>query len=167
MNQKAINKISYGMYAIGTKLDDKTNFQIANTVFQVTSNPVQIAVSINKKNYTRKLIEETKKFSISVLSKKSSLELIQELGLQTGRGHDKLKNVKWKLTMHDLPVLDQDVVAFVELELIGSYDAGTHTLFIGKMINAEIVNDCEVLTYEEYRKIKKGLTPASAPTFNV
>ncbi len=37
MDPKALYKLGYGMYVIGTHKGDKLNAQIANTVFQITS----------------------------------------------------------------------------------------------------------------------------------
>ena len=52
MNLKALYKLGYGVYVVTSKKDDRINGQIANTVFQVTSVPPTVAVSINKNNLT-------------------------------------------------------------------------------------------------------------------
>ena len=57
MNLKALHKISYGLYIIGAKKEDRLNGQTANTVFQITSEPPAIAVSINKNNLTYEFIK--------------------------------------------------------------------------------------------------------------
>jgi flavin reductase (DIM6/NTAB) family NADH-FMN oxidoreductase RutF len=52
MNPKALQRIGYGVYIVSSKKDGSINGQIANTVFQITSEPPTIAVSINKQNLT-------------------------------------------------------------------------------------------------------------------
>jgi flavin reductase (DIM6/NTAB) family NADH-FMN oxidoreductase RutF len=52
MNVKALYKIGYGVYVVTSKKGDRLNGQIANSVFQVTSEPPMVAISINKKNLT-------------------------------------------------------------------------------------------------------------------
>ena len=52
MNVKALYKIGYGVYIVTSKKGDLLNGQIANSVFQVTSEPPTVAISINKKNLT-------------------------------------------------------------------------------------------------------------------
>ena len=37
MNLKALQKLSYGIYVVTSKKGDRFNGQIANTVFQITS----------------------------------------------------------------------------------------------------------------------------------
>lgn len=45
MDPNAFHKISYGLYVVSSSRGDKLNGQIANTVFQVTSQPPMVAVS--------------------------------------------------------------------------------------------------------------------------
>jgi flavin reductase (DIM6/NTAB) family NADH-FMN oxidoreductase RutF len=48
MDTKALHQISYGLYLISSRKGGKLNGQIANTLFQVTSEPPTVAVCINK-----------------------------------------------------------------------------------------------------------------------
>ena len=63
MELKTFQKISYGLYVVSSGTDGKFNGQIANTVFQITSEPPTIAVSINKQNLTHEFIKESKFFA--------------------------------------------------------------------------------------------------------
>ncbi|GAI26192.1 unnamed protein product [marine sediment metagenome] len=68
MNLKALYKLGYGLYVVCSRKGDRLNGQIANTVFQIASEPPTIAVSINKNNLTHDFIKESKVFTASVLS---------------------------------------------------------------------------------------------------
>jgi len=46
MNPNAIQKLGYGLYVVCSKKEEKFNGQIANTIFQVCSEPPVIAVAI-------------------------------------------------------------------------------------------------------------------------
>ena len=69
INPDAFYKITYGLYIVSSKLTNKFNGFISNVVFQVTSNPPQIAVACNKDNLTAEYIEKSEVFSISILQK--------------------------------------------------------------------------------------------------
>ncbi|MBI4721732.1 MAG: flavin reductase [Candidatus Stahlbacteria bacterium] len=69
MESNALFKIGYGVYVIRSKKESSFNGQIANTVFQVTAEPPQIAVCINKQNLTHEFIQESKTFSEAQLPK--------------------------------------------------------------------------------------------------
>jgi len=49
--------------------------------------------------------------------------------------------------------------------VIKKVDVGTHTLFIGKIVNAGNIKKGIPLTYSYYHQIKKGISPKAAPTY--
>ena len=49
MNNKAMYNLSYGLFALTTRENDKDNGCIVNTVTQVTTSPNRILVAVNKK----------------------------------------------------------------------------------------------------------------------
>ncbi|HDH63366.1 MAG TPA: flavin reductase, partial [Firmicutes bacterium] len=85
MDLKTLHKITYGLYLVTSKNGEKINGQIANTVFQVTSDPPRISVTINKKNLTHEFIEKSRVFAVSVLSKETPLKFIGNFGFKSGR----------------------------------------------------------------------------------
>jgi len=60
MNIRALHKLSYGLYVIGSRKGEQLNGQIANTVFQVTAEPPTVAVSINQNNLTHQFIKQSR-----------------------------------------------------------------------------------------------------------
>jgi hypothetical protein len=54
----------------------------------------------------------------------------------------------------------------LECQVINSIDVETHTVFIGKVINAEVLSNEEPLTYAHYQQIKRELAPSPAPINN-
>jgi len=166
MDQKALFKISYGMYIICSSAAGKMNGQIANTVFQVTSEPATIAVSLNKSNLTHELVTKSKVFTVSVLAKETPLSFIGQFGFKSGRDQDKLAGVKYKVGELGAPFILDHSIACLEAEVINTADAGTHTIFIGRVKQGEVLNnDAEPLTYAYYHEAKRGTAPASAPTY--
>jgi flavin reductase (DIM6/NTAB) family NADH-FMN oxidoreductase RutF/rubredoxin len=165
MNPKALHKVSYGLYVVSSKKEGRINGQIANTVFQVTSDPPTIAVSINKKNLTHEFIQESKVFTVSILSKETPMKFIGLFGFRCGRDIDKFKDVKYKNGINDAPIVLENTIGCLECEVIDSIDVGTHTIFIGKILDAQLMNDGEPLTYAYYHEIKGGKAPKTAPTY--
>lgn len=50
MDNKAMHRLSYGLFVLTAKEGEKDNGCIVNTVIQVTTEPNCIAVAVNKKN---------------------------------------------------------------------------------------------------------------------
>jgi len=165
MNRIALHKISYGMYVVTSGKRDNCNGQIANTVFQATSEPATIAVCINKQNFTHEFIRESNIFAVSVLSKNAPLAFIGHFGFKCGRDIDKFKGINQKIGETGAPIVLDHAIAYIEAEVIKEVDGGTHTIFIGKVVDAEILTDNEPMTYAYYHKIKRGVTPKLAPTY--
>ena len=165
MNLEALHKMSYVLYVVTSRKHNSFNGQIANTVFQVTSEPATIAASINKQNFTNELIRESNAFAVSVLSKNTPLKFIGHFGFRFGRDMDKFKGINYKVGRTGAPIALDHAVAYVEAEVIREVDADTHTIFIGKLVDAEILANEEPMTYAYYHDMKRGVTPKAAPTY--
>jgi len=165
MNLESLCKISYGMYIICSKMGDKFNGQIANTVCQITAEPPTIAISICKQNLTHSFINESKVFTVSVLEQETPMKLIGLFGFRSGREINKFQDVKYKIGITGVPIVLENTLVYIEAELINSVDVGTHTIFIGKVIQTEKIKDGEPMTYAYYRIVKSGKSPKTAPTY--
>ncbi|MGE5473183.1 MAG: flavin reductase family protein [Ignavibacteriales bacterium] len=165
MNTKVLHKISYGMYIVSSEMDGKFNGQVANTVIQISSEPATIAVSINKQNLTHEYISNSKKFSISILSEETPMTFFGTFGFKSGRDIDKFKEINYKIGQTGIPIVLDYSIGYIETELINKIDVETHTIFIGKIIDAEVTGEENPMTYDFYHKVRKGLAPKAAPTY--
>jgi len=165
MNVKALHKLGYGLYIVCSRKDSKVNGQIANTVFQVTSDPPTIAVSINKNNLTHELIKGSKVLTVSVVSQDAPLSLIGHFGFKSGREIDKLEDTNYKTGDTNVPIITDNTVAYLEARVIKEVDVGTHTIFIGELAGADILKEGEPMTYAYYHLVKRGTTPKTAPSY--
>lgn len=166
INFEALYKISYGLYIVCSG-DSKTgNGFISNTVFQVTSEPAQFAACCNKNNYTAGFIQKFGAFSVSILHVDASPELIGRFGYQSGKDFDKMEGVQVTYGKTGVPVIMSDSIGFMECKVVQSIDVGTHLMFIGELVHAEILDDqFEPMTYQYYRQVRKGVAPKNAPTY--
>ncbi|MFA5779165.1 MAG: flavin reductase family protein [Elusimicrobiota bacterium] len=157
---ESVNKISYGLYVItSVAKDGRINGQIGNTVFQITSTPMRVAVGINKNNYTYELIKESGVFVINVL-KQSQIDLVPVFGLKSGREVNKFENVKYHKSITGVPVLDE-ILSWMECRVVNelTVDCGTHNIFVADVVDGDVITSGEPLTYKFYRdsKIKKNV----------
>ncbi|HIG99470.1 MAG TPA: hypothetical protein HA258_02710 [Thermoplasmata archaeon] len=121
---------------------------------------------MNKQNLTHEYITKSNVFTISILDKKTPLPLIGTFGFKSGRDIDKFKNVTFKLGITQAPIILDNTLGYLEAEVIDKIDVGSHTIFIGKITNADILTKESVMTYEYYHEVKGGYSPKSAPTYN-
>jgi len=166
MNPKALHKISYGLYIVSSVNGDRINGQIANTVFQITSEPPTVAVSINKGNLTHEFIKESGVFVASILAQDTPLSFIGRFGFKSGRDIDKFEGIGYKRGETQAPVVTDNTLAFLEARVKQDVDAGSHTVFIGDLVGAEVLKEGEPMTYAYYHLVKRGSTPKTAPTYH-
>jgi flavin reductase (DIM6/NTAB) family NADH-FMN oxidoreductase RutF len=163
IDPKALFTFSYGLYIVGTAWEGKLNGQVADAAMQLTSEPIYIAVCLNKNNYTAELLEKSKKFSVSVFGQEAPLPFIGNFGFRTGREHDKFASCKYLLE-EGVPVVTEYTVAVALADVADIVDVKTHKLFIGEVKSARLLTEGTPLTYADYHKIKKGKSHVNAPS---
>ena len=153
MDKNALFKIGYGLYVLTANENGKDNGCIINTVMQVTSDPCQIGIAVNKMNYTNKMIQNTKKFNISVLSENAKFDVFKHFGFQSGANVDKFVNfADTKRSPNGVLYITKDTNAFMSAYVKQEIDLGSHTLFIGQLVASEILSDVPTVTYDFYQK---------------
>jgi flavin reductase (DIM6/NTAB) family NADH-FMN oxidoreductase RutF/rubredoxin len=166
MDIQSFFKITYGLFIVSSHDGEKMNGHISNTVFQVTADPARFTVATSKDNLTTDLIRKSKVFSVSILQQDVDLEFLGPWGFQSGREVNKFENANYKIGKSGAPIVLDKSVAYIDCVVDQEIDTGTHILFIGKAIDAEVLDpQSPPLTYTYYRDVIKGLSPKNAPTY--
>lgn len=163
INQNAFRDMSYGVYVVSTLDGARPTGCVANSAMQITSEPATIAVSINHDNYTNGCIEKTGKFAISILSEESEAGLIGTFGFQSGKDVNKFDGVE-SVVKQGISVV-ADACGYVVCKVIDKMETATHTVFLGEVIDADVLNKENAMTYAYYHKVVKGKSPKNAPTY--
>jgi flavin reductase (DIM6/NTAB) family NADH-FMN oxidoreductase RutF len=154
MNNAALFKIGYGLYVLTARDENKDNGCITNTMLQITSNPPFVAViTVNKQNYTHDLIMKSREFNISTLTVETPFDVFKHFGFQSGKTVDKFSDFK------DIARSNNGVIyipkysnAFLSFRVMETIDFGTHTMFKAEVIDGEVLNNVESLTYSYYQQ---------------
>jgi flavin reductase (DIM6/NTAB) family NADH-FMN oxidoreductase RutF/rubredoxin len=163
---EALLRITYGLFIVSSGDRQHGNGFISNTVFQVTSDPPQFVVCCNKNNYTAGVIEKSGAFSVSILEKETSSEILGRFGFKSGKDFDKLEGMSVKYGQTNVPIVLNGAIAFLECRVVSTIDVGTHLMFVGELIQSVLLdNTKDPLTYLYYRQVKKGTAPKNAPTY--
>ena len=165
MDNKAFFKLNYGLYIITSCNNEKAGGCIANTFTQVTSQPSQICVTLNKDNYTTQLINDSGVFNCGVLLKEVPMDTIRRFGFQSGKDVDKIDGIDYFVDSQGVKQINQSLAATFECKVTKTLDVGTHIMFVAEVVDAKVLSDEDVLTYSDYHLLKKGTTPKNAPSF--
>ncbi len=165
MDLSVLWKISYGMYAVSVMDGQRPTGCIVNTVSQITSNePVMIAVSVNKNNYTYGIIDKTKRFGLSVLSEQTPASVIGALGYASGKDTDKFANIDYRVE-NGLPLLNANCSGYFICEVQSIVDCGTHGIVLATVTDVYKGSDDVPMTYKYFHEVIKGKAPKNAPTY--
>ncbi|WP_462332020.1 flavin reductase family protein [Schwartzia sp. (in: firmicutes)] len=151
MDNKALYKLSYGVFMLASRDGDVKNGCITNTCMQVASNPARIAISSITTNYTCELIKKSGLFTLSMLDNSVKFDTIKNFGFQSGRDIDKFKYLSVPVDANGIPYLDKEVCAVLSGKVVYGKDLGSHMLFVAEVTDAKILSQNPPLTYADYQ----------------
>lgn len=145
-------KITQGMYVLTTEKGGC----VVDAVSQVSGgdNPL-ISVAVMKKNYTNELLKKNTKFAISILSKEVNPEIIKTFGFNSSRDINKFENTE-TIQVDNLEII-KNSIGYMVCEIVDSIDNDTHTLFIGRLVEGDIFEEKEPMSYGYYQEHKEEL----------
>lgn len=126
-----------GCFATGVTLvttigaDGRPRGLTANAVCSVSLEPTLVLVCIDHQADTHPAIRERRAFAVSILRKEH--EPISRL-FATG-APDKFQGLPFRAGKSGLPLL-ADALAHLECDLVGEYDGGDHSIFVGEVTAA-------------------------------
>ena len=146
-------QLTYGLFVLTAQEGDKDNGCIINTAIQVTSEPNRISIAVNKANYTHDMVLRTGKFNVSVLDEQASFLLFKRFGFQSGRDVNKYDDFQnYDRSENGITYINSGTNAFISGEVEQTIDLGTHTLFIAKVTDMEVLSNQQSVTYAYYQE---------------
>ena len=161
--------IPYGLYLCTSAKEDnsRVNGCIINTFTQI-SDPNIYSVSLNRTNYTTKLILQSKKIIVSVLNQDTPMDLIKRFGFQSGaEGINKFEG------FNDFEIDKESNLPYISSKYSNSYFVGEvinhveledHVVIYFKLIKTKALNNSKTLTYSYYQSNIKPVNK-SFPNF--
>ena len=147
---QGLQYITYGLYIVTVGDEEQKNGMILNTVFQVTAEPPKVAISVNKMCLTHEILQRTRRFAAMPLDQSATLPFIGLFGFRS-------------VGKVGCPIVTQHTLSYMEVQVQQTLDVGTHTLFVGEVKDADVINaDGAALTYAYYHHVIKGKVPPGA-----
>ena len=144
-------KIPYGLYVVTARADGRDNGCISNTLQQVTAEPNQVSLCINKQNLTCDMITKTRVFTASVISQSAPFSLFQNFGFHSGRDFDKFKDFTACRRVSDgTMAITEGTNAYISVRVTKTVDLGSHMMFIGDVTEMQTLSDVPSATYSYY-----------------
>lgn len=148
---QALRNLTYGLFVLTSRVNEKDNGCIINVAAQVTENPMRITIAINKNNYSHDLILASRQFNLNMLTEETPMRIFEHFGFQSGRNVNKFEDCTWAArSANGILYLSQFINGYISGEVEQTVDLGSHTLFIAKVTEAVATSNVPSLTYAYY-----------------
>lgn len=154
LRRRVLWSLPYGLYVVGSRAGARRNLMTLNFATQLSFDPKLLGIGVEKDAVTHELISEGGAFTLCTVSREDRA-IIRKFTKPVE--HDAAAGTLNGFAFHDgevtgVPVLDQ-APAFVECEVRNPVETGSHTFFIGEVVNAgfQADEDTELLRMEDTR----------------
>jgi flavin reductase (DIM6/NTAB) family NADH-FMN oxidoreductase RutF len=132
-------KIPNALALVGSRSGDERNAMTASWITQVSMDPVLIGVAVDNDAVTHRLISEGGSFTVNLWDAEDTTVFVKFSKPATDDG-DALNGRPVRLATTGAPVFEESL-AWMDCEVRQRIDLGTHTLFVGEVVDARINND--------------------------
>jgi flavin reductase (DIM6/NTAB) family NADH-FMN oxidoreductase RutF len=158
VDPELVNKVTWkipnALALIGSAAGDEWNGMTASWVTQVSMEPVLIGVAIDNTAVTHRLITEGGSFSVNLWSAEDTRVFVKFSKPATRVGS----------TLNDRPVhpgktgapVFDEALAWIDCEVRQEIDFGTHTLFVGEIVDAGVNDDEQAAAAMSHTRMKYG-----------
>jgi flavin reductase (DIM6/NTAB) family NADH-FMN oxidoreductase RutF len=163
VDSELINKVTWkipnALVLVGSASGEEWNGMTASWVTQLSMEPVLLGVGIDNTSLTHRLITEGGSFTVNIWSSNDTRPFVK-FSKPADRDGDTLNGRRVHTATTGAPVFDE-AIAWIDCEVRQSLDLGTHTLFIGEVVDAGINDDEEPAasmsdTRMKYGGVKRG-----------
>lgn len=143
LNDELLNKVTWkipnALALVGSRSGDEWNGMTTSWITQLSMEPVLVGIGVDNKAVTHRLITEGGSFTINLWSPEDTRVFVKFSKPAT----------KEDMTLNGRPIREgvtgapifEDAIAWMDCEVRQTIDLGTHTLFIGEVVDAGIEDD--------------------------
>ncbi len=145
INDELINKVTWkipnALALIGSRAGDQWNGMTTSWITQLSMEPVLIGIGVDNGAVTHRLITEGGSFTVNLWSSDDTRVFVK-FSKPASFDHARmtLNGRAVRAGVTGAPVFDE-AIAYLDCEVRQSHDLGTHTLFIGEVVDTEIRDD--------------------------
>jgi len=143
LDDELLNKVTWkipnALALIGSRAGDQRNAMTASWITQLSMEPVLIGVAVDNDAVTRRLIADGGSFTVNLWDADDTRVFVKFSKPAVDDGST-LNGRAVRSATTGAPVFD-DALAWVDCALRQQLDLGTHTLFVGEVVDAGINDD--------------------------
>jgi flavin reductase (DIM6/NTAB) family NADH-FMN oxidoreductase RutF len=143
LDDELLNKVTWkipnALALIGSRSGDTRNGMTASWITQLSMAPVLIGIGVDNEAVTHRLISEGGSFTVNLWSAEDTKVFVKFSKPAQDDGAT-LNGRPVREATTGAPVFEE-AIAWVDCEVRHTLDLGTHTLFVGEVVDAAITDD--------------------------
>ncbi|MBD2340623.1 flavin reductase [Calothrix sp. FACHB-156] len=148
---KALGRLSGGLYIITAKKGDVSSAMLASWVAQASFKPLGFSIAVAKDRAIESLMQVGDRFVLNILEEGNYQPLMKHFLKRFAPGADRFEGVKTQPAENGAPILT-DALAYIECEVKSRMDCGDHWA-VYSTVYAGRVSKPESLTAVHHRKV--------------
>jgi len=148
---KALGRISGGLYIITAKKGDVSSAMLASWVSQASFQPLGVSIAVAKDRAIESLMQVGDHFVLNVLEEGNYQKLMKHFLKRFAPGADRFEAVKTQPAENGTPILTE-ALAYMECEVVSRMDGGDHWI-VYSTVDAGRVSNPDALTAVHHRKV--------------
>ena len=132
-------KIPNPLALVGSASGDEWNAMTTTWITQLSMEPVLVGVGVDNSAVTHRLISEGGSFTVN-LWPSDETKVFVKFSKPATRDGDALNGFPVSTATTGAPVFS-DALAWVDCEVRHTLDLGTHTLFVGEVVDVAVLDD--------------------------
>jgi flavorubredoxin/flavin reductase (DIM6/NTAB) family NADH-FMN oxidoreductase RutF len=149
--ERALGRISSGLYTITAKKDDLINVTIASWVTQASLEPLGVAIAIAKDRAIESMLHVGDRFVLNVLEEGNYQKLMRHFLKRMPSGSDRFAGVKTYPATDGTPIL-ADALAYMECEVSSRMECSDHWIIYSTVKTGRVAKP-DALTAVLHRKV--------------
>jgi flavin reductase (DIM6/NTAB) family NADH-FMN oxidoreductase RutF len=143
LDPETVNKVTWkipnALALVGSASDGEYNGMTTSWISQLSMEPVLVGIGVDNKALTHRLVSEGGSFTVNLWSSADTRPFVK-FSKPAVRDGDTLNGYAFSTATTGAPVFS-DSIAWMDCEVRQSIDLGTHTLFLGEVVDAGVNDD--------------------------
>jgi flavin reductase (DIM6/NTAB) family NADH-FMN oxidoreductase RutF len=135
--KEILRKIPYGLYVIGVKDGDSHHAFTGSWLSQCSMKPPCVMLGVRHGTHSLDMIKHGKVFSVNFLSK-ADQKILERFFKATPASGNRFGDVAYEVKKTGTPILEK-AVSYLECEVRHVYEQGDHSIVVGEVVGAEVL----------------------------
>ncbi|BAZ69224.1 flavin reductase domain protein FMN-binding [Fischerella sp. NIES-4106] len=149
--ERALGRLSSGLYIITAQKGDVNSAMLASWVMQASMNPLGVAIAVAKDRAIESLLHIGDRFILNVLEEDNYQSLMKHFLKRFSPGADRFADIKTYAASNGCPIL-ADALAYMECEVTTRMECSDHWI-IYSSVHTGRVGKLDTLTAVHHRKV--------------